>query len=287
MNRPIVCIAFALLLGACKPDEVAVQPQPAPAPAPKPKPAAKPAAPVTTDRELYTMEEGPFGSQTQIVATYTAPANQDIYLINCNGQTAVGLQRPVGDRWEHVWAPGMNACMSAPIVIRAGQSRTTIIDVESGIDVPVTTRMTDMKVESGTYRVIWHGLLGSYKANASPPGENLPVEQSVSAPFRIVGAPPRDPLKPSPATPPREVQSVEPAHGARVTNDARVRVQLAGIFGDPHLYVDREPVEYSRSGDTIEFTPRRRWTPGLHTLRVIYQDAQKRTRWYAWSFTKE
>lgn len=272
-------IALALLLGACKSEAPPVQVPPPERPA-----VAVQRAPVETDRPRYVMQEGPFGPETTIVSTYTAPSNQDVYLINCNGAFAVGLQRPKGDQWEHVWAPGMNACMSAPIVIRAGESRQSTIVVDSGADAAVSSRQSETKIGTGTYRVIWHGLLGSYDANASPPGTDLPVEQRVSAPIVIEAAPPFDPSRPSPATPPSEVQSVEPAHGAHVAADARVRVRLVGVFGDPHLYVDRDPVEYVRHGDTIEFTPRRRWTPGRHSVRVVYQDEQRTLRWYAWSF---
>lgn len=255
-----------------------MQPQP-------PQPAVVvPRMPVQTDRARYAMQEGPFGPETTIVSTYTAPATHDVYLVNCNGGFAVGLQRPVGEQWEHVWTPGMNACMSAPIVIRAGQSHQTTITVDSGVDAAVSSRHSDTKIGTGTYRVIWHGLLDSYEPNASPPGPNVPVEQRVSAPIHIEAAAPLDPSRPSPDTPPSEVRSVEPAHGARVAADARVRVQLGSVFGDPHLYVDREWVEYVRRGDAIEFAPRRRWTPGRHSVRVVYQNEQRKTLWYAWSF---
>lgn len=278
-------IALALLFAACTRQEAPVQPQPPRAPE---RPAAVvPRAPVQTDRARYAMQEGPYGPETTIVSTFTAPATHDVYIMNCNGAFSVGLQRPEGDGWKHVWAPGMNACMSAPIVIRAGESHQATIVVDSGADASVSSRHTETKIGTGTYRVIWHGLLGSYAPDTSPPGTDLPVEQRVSAPIHIEAAPPFDPSRPSPATPPSEVQAVEPAHGARVAADARVRVQLRGVFGEPYLYVDRDPVEVVRSGDTIEFAPRRRWTPGMHSVRVIYQNEQRKTLWYAWSFTVE
>lgn len=90
--RRAALIAFALVLGACRREE-----------APE-RPVAKPVrrAPVETDRQRYVMQEGPFGPETTIVSTFTAPAHQDVYLLNCNGAFSVGLQRPAGDGWEHV-----------------------------------------------------------------------------------------------------------------------------------------------------------------------------------------
>lgn len=165
---PRAILVLVLVLAACKSDEARVQPQTKTPPAPR--------APVVTDRQEYVMHEG----ETTIVATYTAPADHDVYLVHCNGQFAVGLQRPVGDKWEHVWAPAMNACFSASIVIRAGTSyQSTII---------VAPQRMDAKIDTGQYRVIWHGLLGAYDPKASPPGVDLPVEQRVSAPIRIVAS---------------------------------------------------------------------------------------------------
>lgn len=276
-------VILAVILGACAPKEAPVQP--APARAREQAPAVVQRAPVETDRPRYRLQEGPYGPETAIVTTYTAPANQDVYLLNCNGGFAVGLQRPVGDQWEHVWAPGMSACMSPPIVIRAGRSHQTTLVVESGVHAAVSSRASETEITTGTYRVIWHGLLGSFDPNASPPGEHLPVEQRVSAPIFIEAAPPFDPSRPSPATPPAEVRSVEPAHGTRAAADAPVRVQLAGVSGKPHLYVDREFVEYRRRGDVLEFAPPRRWSPGRHSVRVVYRNGQRKTLWYAWSFT--
>jgi hypothetical protein len=277
------CIALALLLGACRREEAPVQSQTARAPERPAAPVER--KPVETDRPRDVLQEGPFGPETTIVSTYTAPAEHDVYLLNCNGGFSVGLQRQAGDQWEHVWAPGMNACMSPPIVIRAGESHQTTIVVDSGADAAVSSRQSDTKIGTGTYRVIWHGLLGSFDPNASPPGTDLPVEQRVSAPIFIEAAPPFDPSRTSPATAPAEVQSIEPAHGALVSADARVRVQLASVFGEPHLYVDRDPVEYTRRGGALEFAPRKRWTPGRHSVRVVYQNEQRKTLWYAWSFT--
>lgn len=277
--KRVALIAVALVLGACKREEAPVQPQPPERPA-----VAVKRAPVETDRPRYVMQEGPFGPETTIVSTYTAPATHDVYLLNCNGAFAVGLQRPVGDGWEHVWLPAMNACMSAPIVIRAGESRQATIVADSGVDAAVSSRRTETKIGTGTYRVVWHGLLDSYDPKASPPGPHVPIEQRVSAPIFIEAMPPLDPSRPSPAVPPSEVRAVEPAHAAQVAEDARVRVQLAGVFGDPHLYVDGEWVEYARRGDALEFAPRRRWTAGRHSVRVVYQNEQRKTLWYAWSF---
>lgn len=285
MMRPMV---FILILAACAPEQPSVQPKP---PTPTPRVAAPPAepvqqGPVVTDRQRYKMYEGPYGPEVAIETTFRAPAEHDAYVLNCNGSFPIGLQRPVGNDWEHVWAPAMAACMSEPIVVPAGKTLQKTLVVESGAGGVISSRVMEREIVSGTYRVVWHGVLAAYDPNTSPPGPHLPLEKRVSAPFFLEATPPLDPAHPSPAQRPAEVQSVEPAHGARVAADnARVRVQLSGITGVPHLYVDGDWVEPIRRNNALEFSPPSgRWKPGRHRLRVIYQNAQRKLLWYAWSF---
>ena len=40
-------------------------------------------------------------------------------------------------------------------------------------------------IESGTYRVLWTGVLTSFDANTRGFGPELPLEQRVSAPFTV------------------------------------------------------------------------------------------------------
>lgn len=245
-------------------------------------------APVTTDRARYALGEGPFGPETTIVTTFRAPAGRAVYLENCNDAVNVGLQRLSGTTWSHAWAVERNACLSPPIVVPAGGERTETIVVASGADAVVSSRRTETKIDAGTYRVVWIGVYKSFDMNARPFGEELPLEQRVSAPFTIAAAPPPDPTRPSPANRPPEILFVEPAHGAAVSGRAAIRIRFAKPV-TPQLYVDGEWVEEASTAttDTVQYVPATRWSVARHEVRVIYQDEQRRTRWYAWSFTAE
>lgn len=169
----------ALLLGGCtKPVE---SPAPvkttAPAEAPSPSPA-----PVRTDRSSYVLTNGPRGPEATIVTTLRAPADQSLYLVNCNGATGVNLQRQVGDEWVYAWTVMMNACLSPPIVVPPNGEHTARVylhEHSGGVTYPERARM----IESGTYRVIWTGVLTSSDTNGR--GPELPLEQRVSAPIAI------------------------------------------------------------------------------------------------------
>ena len=152
--------------------------------APVQQPSAAPAAPVRTDRTSYVLTNGPQGPESTIVATLRAPANTTLYIVNCNGATGLSLQRQVGGDWVYAWTIMMNACLSPPIVVPpAGEhtARLYLHENSGGVTYPQRARM----IESGTYRVVWTGVLTSFDANAKGFGTELPLEQRVSAPITI------------------------------------------------------------------------------------------------------
>jgi hypothetical protein len=174
------------MLAACGARDDAPRPATATAAASQPAPPspAPPDAPIRTDRASYALTAGPQGLEATIVATLRAPADRPIYLLNCNGATGANLQRQTSEGWVYAWVIAMNACLSPPIVVPPGGERTTRIYVHENSGAvldPADSRM----IVSGTYRVVWTGVLTSFDPNAKGFGEELPLEQRVSAPFHI------------------------------------------------------------------------------------------------------
>lgn len=150
---------------------------------PPAKAVAAPAAPIRTDRSSYVLTNGPRGPEAIITAMLRAPADQALYIINCNGQSSVTLQQKVGDAWEYALIVASAACLSPPIVVPPGGEHTASIHLHADPgSVPGPRRG---RLESGTYRVIWTGVLTSFDANKRGFGPELPEEQRVSAPFTI------------------------------------------------------------------------------------------------------
>jgi hypothetical protein len=181
-----IALVLVLLLTACtRPVETAAVETAAPAkvPAPVNTPPPPPAAAIRTDRTSYVLTNGPQGPEATIVATLRAPADQTLYILNCNGASGLTLQRRKGEEWVYSWIVGMNACMSAPIVLPPGGEHTGRIFLhERGGEVPAPV---GGKLESGTYRVVWTGVLNTFDANKEGWGTEAPLEQRVSAPFTI------------------------------------------------------------------------------------------------------
>lgn len=121
---------LALLLDGC------AKPVESPAPvktAARTEAPSPPAAPVRTDRSSYALANGPRGPEATIVTTLRAPADKSFYILNCNGQTGVSLQRKVGDEWVYAWTVMMNACLSPPIVVPSNGEHTARVDERKNV----------------------------------------------------------------------------------------------------------------------------------------------------------
>ncbi len=179
-------LLIAVLLSACaRPAETPAVGTAAP---PKPRPAAQkpaaPPAPIRTDRTSYVLTIGPDGPEATIVSTLRAPADQTLYIVNCNNAVGATLQRKVGETWEYAFTSGSAACLSAPIVIPPGGEHTSSVYIQERPDAMPGPR-NGGRIEPGTYRVIWSGVLTSFDMNKQGFGPELPLEQRVSAPITI------------------------------------------------------------------------------------------------------
>ena len=147
--------------------------------------ASKTEARVRTDRSHYVLRPGRFGPETTIATTLEAPADKTIYVMNCNGALSLGLQRRVGDLWVNAWVAEINGCASAPIAIPPGGRHAGTMTPLSRAEAPDPSQRTETLLGPGTYRAVWHGVFTSFDPRAPARGEELPLEQRVSAPFTI------------------------------------------------------------------------------------------------------
>lgn len=144
---------------------------------------AVPAAPIRTDRSSYVLTKGAQGPEATLVATLRAPAGKTLYILNCNGASGLTLQRRKGDEWVYSWVVSTAACMSPPIVVPPGGEHTGRLHLHEragAVPEPVGGRLV-----SGTYRVVWTGVLTSFDPNKEGFGPELPMEERVSAPITI------------------------------------------------------------------------------------------------------
>lgn len=118
------------------------------------------------------------------MATLHAPPNRPLYILNCNGASSTTLQRRDDEGWVWAWVISMNACLSPPIVVPAGGEHTARIYLHERSGAVIDPKRARM-LESGTYRVVWTGVLTSFDPNTPGFGPELPLEERVSAPITI------------------------------------------------------------------------------------------------------
>ena len=173
--------SLVLFLMACSGGETAERPIPVTQPEARPDIRAE--AGLTTDQIRYTPQPGEHGEEITIVSTLTAPDDQTLFIVNCNGAIATGLQVPAGDSWKDAWNGIINQCLSEPIILAPGESHdySTIVRAGTGS----WTDGDDSTIPNGTYRLIWRGVLTSFDASSYPFGDPLPEDQRASPPITI------------------------------------------------------------------------------------------------------
>lgn len=180
-----VAVVLAVALASCA-DEQPARSTPRPTPPLATNRAATKPQSVTTDAKRYVMKQGAFGPEVTIVSQLHALPGRTLHVMNCNGAMSVGLQRLVGNAWVNAWIPTINGCHSAPIVVRAGEPHTYALTSRPRAGAVLHPREShDGMIEPGTYRVVWFNVLTTYDLRARPHGEELPLDERVSAPVTI------------------------------------------------------------------------------------------------------
>jgi hypothetical protein len=168
-----------VILGACysRPEE--------PSESSVASPTAAGSFPIETDRSSYLPSKGEFGPEVTIMARYTSAGTAPVYIANCNGAIASGLQMKVGEQWIDAWMTATNSCLSGPIVLNPGDEQRDTMLVRPNAGAVLYPRDRGERLHDGTYRVVWYGVVSTYEPAEGSLGTELPLERRVSAPFTI------------------------------------------------------------------------------------------------------
>ncbi len=141
--------------------------------------------PIQTDALLYDLDSDGFGLRVDIPYTFTNRSDGAVYLVNCNGGFGLHLDREGDDGWQLAWSPVLNLCLSPPIVIERNATYIDTLRVRAGEYGSNNYPQFDVEDPAGTYRIVWTAALSSFDANASPFGEQIPLEQRISNRFAL------------------------------------------------------------------------------------------------------
>jgi len=142
-------------------------------------------APIQTDAAAYQLEAGSTGYAATIGFVFTNPRQAPVYVVNCGGSAPPGLEKFVDGAWIRAWSAIVPLCLSAPIVIAAGQEYHGHLQLFAGYPANNVYPKFDTPQIPGEYRLVWYGVLTSYDDRVYPFGEPVPLEQRVSDPFTL------------------------------------------------------------------------------------------------------
>jgi hypothetical protein len=147
-----------------------------------------------TSRLHYDFRRVADGIEVSIPYVYRNVTRDSVYFINCNRIIVPSLEKRTGDTWSSVWSGATPACLSPPVVVPPNGEYMDTVRVLSGPRVYPQLRVADIE---GTYRLVWHGVVHSYRGDTPRFGTPLPPDERTSNEFTI-SAPPRQPRAPHP-----------------------------------------------------------------------------------------
>jgi hypothetical protein len=121
------------------------------------------------------------GVEISIPYVYRNPTGDSVYFINCNEIIVPSLEKQTGDTWSSVWTGATPACLSLPVVVPPDGEYSDTIRVLARPDMDPRFNVAD---PAGTYRLVWHGVVHSYRTEP-PLGTPLPQDERTSNEFTV------------------------------------------------------------------------------------------------------
>ena len=138
-----------------------------------------------TDSSEYALREEESVWTTMIGFSYENSGEDTVYVVNCNGQVTMNLQKREEGEWQDVWSGETNACLSAPIVIPPGstyEGELSIRGAEPGTSATSAFSTADLE---GDFRLVWHQPVRHYDSRRPGFGEVMPLDERSSNIFSL------------------------------------------------------------------------------------------------------
>lgn len=180
MNRVLRRVLFMAVAaaGACSSSDA---PPHSGGETPPPGSGGEPVRGFRTSQLHYDARRVADGIEISIPYVYRNVTGDSVYFINCNEIIVPSLERRTGDTWSSVWTGASPACMSLPVVVPPHGVYTDTVRVLSS---PGMYPQLDVADLDGTYRLVWHGVVHSFR-NEPPLGTPLPQDERTSNEFTL------------------------------------------------------------------------------------------------------
>lgn len=140
-----------------------------------------------TSQLRYDVRRVADGIEIRIPYVYRNATGDPVYFINCNGIIVPTLEKRTGDTWSPVWSGATPACLSPPVVVPPDAEYVDTVRVLSGPDMYPQLRVAEVE---GTYRLVWYGVVHSYRDSGPHFGTPLPQDERTSNEFTLSAPPP-------------------------------------------------------------------------------------------------
>lgn len=179
MNRALrrVLLAAVAAAGACSSPE----PPPRSSSAAPPGSGGETTGGFRTSQPHYDARHVADAIEIDIPYVYRNVTGDSVYFINCNEIIVPSLEKRIGDAWSSVWSGATPACLSLPVVVPPDGEYRDTVRVHAGPGMYPEFRVADI---DGTYRLVWHGVVHSYR-NEPPLGTPLPQDERTSNEFTL------------------------------------------------------------------------------------------------------
>lgn len=137
-----------------------------------------------TDSVAYTLRARDNGYAATIGVTFTNRTSDTTYFVNCNGAVGVSLEKLIDGNWRNAWSPVLPACLSRPIAVAPGATRSMPIELFGGFPGSNVYPQFAVAEISGIYRAVWNSAVTRYQ-DQLPFGEPLPLAQRTSNRFTL------------------------------------------------------------------------------------------------------
>ena len=137
-----------------------------------------------TEEVRYQLRPDWVGLAVDIPYVFENRTGAPVYLVNCNGAFPLRLERLEGAGWIPAWGPGINHCLSHPIIIDAGAVFPDTLRVWGALPGGDVGPQFDVSDPTGTYRIVWMAALSSFQ-NHLPFGPEIPLAHRISNSFLL------------------------------------------------------------------------------------------------------
>lgn len=138
---------------------------------------------IWTDRPEYVVEQTSTGWRAEIPYTFVNRTGEPVYVPNCNGAFNLRLDRWQGTHWAPVWGPILPLCLSAPIVIEAGEALQDTVHFFAAPEGSNAYPQLKAPGVEGTYRLVWLAAVHDYDIPAG--GTEVPLRYRTSNSFTL------------------------------------------------------------------------------------------------------